>query len=143
MIGAGNAGRFSPDTRWVAYESNESGQTEIYIRSFPDAREKIRISTSGGTYPEWGPDGRELYYRSRDGKLMSVSLKPAGATLEAAPPRELFTFDPSTGLFAAGASYEVTPDGQRFLTKEIAASPEPLYVIVNWSALLKKGTLAQ
>ena len=136
-------GRFSPNARWVAYESNESGQNEIYLRSFPDGREKIRISASGGTYPEWGPDGRELFYRSRDGKLMSVNLKPAGTTWEAAPPRELFTFDPSTGLFTAGASYEVTPDGQRFLTKEIAASPEPLNVIVNWSALLKKGTLAQ
>ena len=136
-------GRFSPDTRWAAYESNESGQNEIYLRSFPDAHEKIRISASGGTYPEWGPDGRELFYRSRDGKLMSVSLKPAGTTLEVAPPRELFAFDTSTGLFAAGASYEVAPDGQRFLTKEIATSPEPLNVILNWGALLKKGALAQ
>jgi Tol biopolymer transport system component/predicted Ser/Thr protein kinase len=128
-------GRFSPDTRWVAYESDESGQNEVYVRSFPEPREKLHISTAGGSYPEWGQHGRELYYFSRDGKLMVVTLKLDGTSPEALLPRELFTLQ----VDALGNPYEITPDGQRFLVGGMAASPQPLNVIVNWPALLKKG----
>lgn len=128
--------RFSPDTRWVAYTSDESGQNEIYIRSFPKPLQKLRISTGGGAYPEWGPGGRELFYLSRDGKLMVVTLKMEGTSLEASLPRELFALQTDW----AGNPYEITPDGQRLLVSGIASSPEPLNVIVNWPALLKKGT---
>ena len=130
--------RFSPDTHWVAYQSDESGQFEIYVRSFPEPREKIRISTGGGTYPQWGSGGRELFYQSRDGKLMVVTLTTT-ASLEASLPRQLFALP----AFVPGPNpYEATPDGQRFLIPEPAASPEPLNVIVNWPALLKKGAPA-
>jgi hypothetical protein len=128
--------RFSPDTRWVAYQSNESGQLEIYVRSFPEPNEKVRISKGGGTYPQWGPGGRELFYVSRDGKLMLVTLQPAGKSLEASLPHELFALPARP---SAGNAYEAAPDGQSFLVSDIASSSEPLMVIVNWPALLKKG----
>jgi hypothetical protein len=130
--------RFSPDTRWVAYESNESGQFEIYVRSFPEPREKIRVSTGGGVYPQWGADGRELFYASPDGKLMAVTVKPAGPGLDVSLPRELFASQALLWEYP----YEATSDGQRFLVSETAAKAEPLTVIVNWPALLKKGSSA-
>jgi eukaryotic-like serine/threonine-protein kinase len=131
--------RFSPDTHWVAYQSDESGQFEVYLRSFPDAGKKVHISTSGGTNPQWGLGGRELFYQCRD-KLMVVTLKPAGASLDPSLPGELL---PLPTVFSIGPSYEAAPEGQRFLVSDIAASPEPLTVIVNWPALLKKEVSRQ
>jgi Tol biopolymer transport system component len=131
--------RFSPDTRWVAYQSNESGKWEVYVRSFPEAREKLRISTTGGDNPQWVAGGHELFYRSREGKLMVVTLKSSGTSLDTSLPRELFTLPPS---LAGPTPYEVTADGQRFLVSDVAATSEPLNVIVNWPALLNKGAPA-
>ena len=130
-------GRFSPDDRWVAYQSDESGRSEIYVRSFPDPREKLRISTGGGVFPKWGAGGRELFYQSPDGKLMVVALKPSGTTLDVSLPRELFTLP--IGLPPPNI-YDAAPDGQHFLVGDIAASPEPLNVIVNWQSLLKESS---
>jgi eukaryotic-like serine/threonine-protein kinase len=134
-------GHFSPDGRWVAYASNESGRYEVYIDSFPNPRNKTRISTGGGDRPKWDPDGRHLFYVSSDGKLMSSILKPSGDSLEPSAARELFAL-PSGDL--AGYPYEVAPDGKRFL---VLATPrnsvQPLTVIVNWPALLKKAAAAQ
>jgi Tol biopolymer transport system component len=132
-------GRFSPDTRWVAYTSDESGQAEVYVRSFPEPHEKLRISTGGGSYPQWGSGGRELFYQSRDGKLMLVTLMPAGTSLNASLPRELFALP--IDILRGPNPYEAAPDGQRFLVSDSAAGPEPLTVIVNWPALVKKGAL--
>jgi eukaryotic-like serine/threonine-protein kinase len=133
--------RFSPDSRWVAYASDESGRYEVYIDSFPNPRSKTRISSDGGDYPEWGPDGRHLFYVSLDGKLMSSTLKPGGGSLEPSAARELFGMP---GVQLSGYPYEVAPDGKRFL---ILATPrnsvQPLTVIVNWPALLKKAAAAQ
>jgi Tol biopolymer transport system component len=129
--------RFSPDTRWVAYMSDESGQGEIYVRSFPEPREKLRISTSGGAYPQWGSGGRELFYQSREGKLMVVTLTPAGTSLTPSLPRELFALP--IDINRGPNPYEAAPDGQRFLVSDVAAGPEPVTVIVNWQALLRKG----
>jgi eukaryotic-like serine/threonine-protein kinase len=134
------APRFSPDARWLAYQSDESGQAEIYLRSFPEPREKLRISTAGGDNPQWGSGGRELFYRSCDGKLMVVTLKPSGTSLEASLPRELFALP----VGPPGPNpYDVAPDGQRILVNDSAASAEPLNVIVNWPALLKKGAASK
>lgn len=69
-------GQFSPDTRWVAYASNENGRWEIYVTSFPDARGKWQISNSGGTQPRWRGDGKELFSLSSDGQLMAVPIVP-------------------------------------------------------------------
>jgi hypothetical protein len=131
-------GRFSPDTRWAAYQSDESGRAEVYIDSFPEPHGKVQISTSGGTFPQWGPGGRELFYASPANKLMAVSLKVAGDSIEPSTPRELFAV-PSVD---AGINpYEAAPDGQRFLVFGTPQqAPQPLTVIVNWPALLKNGT---
>ena len=85
-------GRFSPEPspRWVAYQSDESGRYEVYIQAFPEPRDKFQISTGGGTYPQWGPGGRELFYVSPDLKLMAVSLKLGADSVEPSTPRELF-----------------------------------------------------
>ncbi len=131
-------GRFSPEAspRWVAYQSDESGRYEIYIQAFPEPRGATRISTGGGQFPEWGPDGRELFYVSPNYKLMAVSLKLGAGSVQPSAPRELFPLPVDDIGFSP---YETAPDGQRFLVR---ATPQqaakPLTVIVNWPALLKK-----
>jgi Tol biopolymer transport system component len=135
-------GRFSPETNWVAYASDESGRYEVYIDTFPERRHKTPISTGGGQYPSWGAGGRDLYYVSPDFKLMSVSLKLGTDYAEPSVPRELF---PLPGVDTGFSPYEVAPDGQRFLVRATPQqqAAEALTVIVNWPALLKKGAAAQ
>ncbi len=134
-------GRFSPEPnpRWVAFESDESGTEEIYIDAFPEPRGKKRISTAGGLWPQWGAGGRELFYVSPDLKLMAVSLKMRGESIEASPPQELCRL-PIEG-WISGVSINVTRDGQRFLVPASdEQAPRPLTVVVNWPAVLKGST---
>jgi Tol biopolymer transport system component len=130
--------RFSPETppRLVAYQSDETGRWEVYIRAFPEPRGATRISTGGGQYPQWGAGAREVFYVSLDNKLMVVSLKPGVDTAEPSTPRELF---PLPAADDGWSPYDVTPDGQRFLVRATPGqAAQPLTVIVNWPALLKK-----
>ena len=83
--------RFSPDGRWIAYQSDESGRSEIYVQSFPEAGRKVRISNNGGDRPEWRKDGKELYYLAPDGKLMAMAVNGATSPFQASPPQPLFT----------------------------------------------------
>jgi hypothetical protein len=133
--------RFSPEPspRWVAYQSDETGRSEVYIRGFPEPRDKVPISTAGGQYPEWGAGGRELFYIAPDNKLMAVDLKITSDGVLPSTPRTLFTLP----IIDNGWSPYDTIDGQRFLVRAVPqqASP-PLTVIVNWPALLKKGSAA-
>jgi dipeptidyl aminopeptidase/acylaminoacyl peptidase len=134
--------RFSPEPspRWVAYQSDETGRYEIYIRAFPEPRDKFQISTGGGQYPEWGASGRELFYVAQDNKLMAVDLTITADTVRPAAPRALFALP----IIDNGFSPYDTIDGQRFLVRAVPqqATP-PLTVVVNWPALLKKGSAAQ
>jgi serine/threonine protein kinase len=137
---AESAGRFSPELspHWVAYQSDESGRFEVYIDAFPQPHGKTMISTGGGTYPQWGAGGRELFYLSPDFKLMVVDLKLTTDSVKPSAPRELFPLPVVDDGFCP---YDTTPDGRRFLvraTPEHGAS-QPLTVIVNWPALLKEG----
>jgi len=136
-------GRFSPETnpRWIAYVSDESGRYEVYVDTFPERRRKTPISTSGGLYPAWAADGRELYYVSPHFKLMAVSVKLGADSVEPAPPRELFSLPTVDNGYSP---YEPAHDGQRFLVRATPPqqTAEPLTVIVNWPALLKKGSAA-
>jgi serine/threonine protein kinase len=124
-----NAGRISPDSKWMAYTSNESGRNEIYVQRFPQADGKWQISTDGGGTVRWRGDGREIFYTAPDNRLMAVSvtLPEEGANVEVGVPVSLFTMP-------AGAQYTVTPDGQRFLgsvpTEE--ARVPPITIILNW-----------
>jgi Tol biopolymer transport system component len=140
-------GQFSPDGRWLAYVSNESGGYETYIRTFPDAGGKWRVSTAGGSQPRWRPDGKELFYVAPDAKLMAVSIRIArnGRGLEVAAPVALFQTHlavggniPSVG-YQARAQYAVAADG-RFLMNVLAddAVTSPMTIMLNWPAALKK-----
>ena len=126
------AARFAPETnpRWVAYESDESGRPEAYVRSFPDAGSPRRISAAGGRSPQWSPDGREILYLSAAGKLEAVSVKLGDESIEVSAPRELFALPSGTNDFS------VAPDGRRFLVRVPESTGPPLTVILNWPALL-------
>jgi Tol biopolymer transport system component len=131
------AGVFSPDGRWIAYSSDESGRYEVYVESFPERGGKRQISTSGGSGPRWRGDGKELYYQAPDGKLMATPSADS-ANLTVGAPMALFEFRPSTSLIAP--LYSVSRDGKRFLLSTIVEteSNAPLTVVVNWAAGVKK-----
>jgi len=134
-------GRFSPDGRWVAYSSNESGRDEIYVRSFPASGERFQISAGGGTEPQWRKDGTELFYISEDRTLMAVPVKLASSAsepLQVGQAKPLFSV-PAVDTFV-GRSYEVSNDGQRFLLRAPArgGNAQSLTVVLNWQAQLKK-----
>ena len=139
-------GRFSPDGRWVAYQSDESGRNEIYVRTFtPDSPSaaatrggKWLISTEGGSEPRWGDDGKELYYLAADGKLMSVEIA-TNSVFQAGVPKALFR-TPLPPRSAVRESWDVTPDGKRFLLLAPVgpSGPAPLTVVLNWQAGLNK-----
>jgi len=130
-------GRFSHDGRLIAYNSDESGNREVYIQTFPASSSKWQISTKGGSWPEWRGDGKEIFYLSGDGKLMAVEVK-TGGTFEPGIPKALF--DLSAAKIVSGAGYAVTPDGQRFIFASWAedTAPSSLNVVVNWTAEPKK-----
>jgi Tol biopolymer transport system component len=140
-------GQFSPDGRWLAYASNESGRYEIYIQTFPEAGGKSQVSVAGGMQPRWRRDGRELYYVAPDARLMVVPIRPAPDThtLEAGAPVALFPTRLAAGGnigasgFPARAQYAVAPDG-RFLMNVVAddAVTSPITIVQNWTAGLKK-----
>jgi len=127
--------RFSPDGRWLAYQSNETGRMQVYVVSYPELRDKRPISTEGGTEPAWRPTGGELYYRNGP-SMMVVTIRTA-PTLEVGTPRELFRGPFEEDLYG-DRSYDVMPDGQHFLMfqSDPASAPE-LRVIRNWRAELE------
>ncbi len=133
--------RFSPDGRWMAYESNESGQFQVYVQAVPISGAKYQISTSGGSAPRWRRDGKELFYVSGDGKLMAVPVK-LGVTAEAGTPQPLFPMSPAPGYVSANFFYAPVRDGLRFLVNERArgeaATSPPFTVVTNWQAAFKK-----
>jgi WD40 repeat protein len=126
--------RLSPDGRWLAYSSSESGRREIYVQAFPDAGGKWQISTQGGRDPMWRRDGKELFYISPDGRMLSVDIA-AGATFQAGVPKALFDGVRSNDN-QLGRSYAVTADGQQFLVirPDRARAIPATTVVVNWSA---------
>ena len=129
-------GRFSPDGRWIAYASDESGQYEVYVASFPGPGGKRQVSTTGG-YPRWRRDGKELFYIAPGNKLMAAAVNGQGSSFEIGAVRTMFDVRPG----GAGYFYDVAPDGRHFLVNtavgEQTAAP-PITLIVNWPALLKK-----
>ncbi len=133
---AGECGMLSPNGKWVAYASNESGRAEIYVETYPNLTEKIAISTDGGTCPVWSHDGRELFYRQGDA-VMVVSVD-TGAGLRPGKPRRLFA-GPYRGESQEPA-FDVSPDGRRFLMikSDDAATLRQINVVQNWVEELKQ-----
>jgi eukaryotic-like serine/threonine-protein kinase len=128
-------GQFSPDVKWIAYQSNESGHFEIYVQPFPGGGPKTQISSNGGIQVRWRQDGKELFYVSLDDRLMALPLKSGtdGNTFEAGVPVPLF----ATHISGAGQQnrqqYIVSADGQRFLMNTVTnEAPSPITLILNW-----------
>ena len=129
-------GQFSPDGRWMAYVSDESGSQQVYVQSFPTLGGQRQISAEGGAQPRWRRDGKELFYLAPDRRLMVVTSK-TGATFEPDAPRALF--QTALDVAALRQSYAVSADGQRFLLNASAGEgPAPLTVVLNWTAGLRK-----
>jgi serine/threonine protein kinase len=131
--------RFSPDGRWIAYISDESGINQVYVQSFPASGGKWQVSTNGGHFLAWKHDGQELLYVSSDKKMMAVDVKGEGTTFEVGAPKALFDLRvPSFN--APHVQFAVTADGQKFLIANTFGenSSVPITVALNWSADLKR-----
>ena len=128
---------FSPDGRWVTYQSTESGTLEAYVASFPGFDHRTRVSTHGGSQPRWRGDGKELFYVDPAAQLMSVAVTP-GATLDFGAPKLLFQTPIPRGAATGIDLFDVSRDGQRFLVlspvRSDAAAVTPITVVVNWTA---------
>jgi Tol biopolymer transport system component len=127
--------QFSPDGRWLAYYTMETGRREIYVQPFPSTGAKWQISNTGGRQPMWRPDGKDFYV-TEDRKLYAVDVR-AGSRLEYGTPHYLF--DLKTNVTSATRSYASSRDGQRFRVNMLLETTEsPINVVVNWTAELKK-----
>ena len=130
-------GQFSPNGRWIAYASNESRRSEIYVAAFPGPGAKRQISTAGGSQPKWRSDGNEILYLADDNKLMAAQVNGQGPSLEVGAVQKLFEIRPG-GPSRSG--YDVTLDGQRFLVNTAVEQKfsSPITLVLNWTADLKQ-----
>ena len=128
---------FSPDGQWIAYTSNEGGQPDVYVRSFPGDGKKWQVSRDGGGHPLWRADGKELFYLAADGTMMAVSIDMT-SPVNVNVPKALFQAGAST--FGYNQAYGVTKDGRRFLVNVRPQPPSgtaPLTVVLNWTAAIR------
>ena len=135
--------RVSPNGRWVAYVSNETGQFEVYVQTFPIAGSKLLVSIGGGSQPQWRADGRELYYYAPNRKLMAVEVNGDGPAFTVGIARALFdirVFGAVDQSFPGNGYYTPTRNGNRFVVPSLPEIPErqQINVILNWTADLKK-----
>jgi serine/threonine protein kinase/Tol biopolymer transport system component len=136
--------RFSPDGRWIAYVSDETGRFEVYVQRYPERISKIRISTQGGSYPRWARSGRELFYLSPEAALMDVDINTNGRDIGAGKPHALFSTRAlleDHGSAPLTYAYDVRADATRFIINERLAPSNQgstLTVVLNWMAALKR-----
>jgi Tol biopolymer transport system component len=134
-------GQFSPDGKWVAYASNETGEWEIYVTSFPSAQGKWQVSSGGGEQPRWRGDGKELFYLSSERKMMAAPVT-TGSNFDVGTPVALFQANPRPPILVYDLfAYDVSRDGQRFLinTQTKQAETVPMSIVLNWTAKLNKA----
>ena len=128
------AAKFSPDGRFVAYSSDESGRFEVYVRPFPEGAGKWQVSTNGGTQPRWSRDGKELFYV--EGSILMAAPLKTTPSFSVSTPVRLFEDERLSGLLRP--NYDISKEGQRFLLQEIvgeeADNPRSIHVIQNWFA---------
>jgi Tol biopolymer transport system component len=126
------------DNRLIAYMSNETGTNEVYARAFPALANRIKVSTAGGTRPVFSRDGRELFYAEQSGGIMAVAIRPDGSF---GTPQKLFDW-PTIGIPGFGRTFDVTPDGKRFLmvkeADEAQAGSSDINIVMNWIEELKQ-----
>ena len=133
-------GKYSPDGRWIAYASNESGKFEVYVIPSTGTGGKWQVSNGGGQQPIWRHDGNELFYLSSDDKLMSVPIKLTADSVQADSARTLFPLANSIlSVNGLVAPYDVTPDGKRFIVITVEQGRNfPINLVTNWTAVLGK-----
>jgi eukaryotic-like serine/threonine-protein kinase len=133
-----NTATVSFDNRLIAYTSNETGTNEVYARTFPALANRIKVSTAGGTRPVFSRDGRELFYAEQSGRIMAVAVRPDGSF---GTPQKLFDW-PTIAIPGFGRTFDVTPDGKRFLmikeADEAQAGSSDINIVVNWIEELKQ-----
>ena len=128
--------RLSPDSRWLAYSSTESGREEVYVTHFPSGQGRWQVSQTGGTFPTWRGDSKEIWYVGIDGSLEAASLSATSEEFELNPPHTLFQVN---YIAPVGNPYDVSPDGQRVVFSTFPEStPTPLVLVTNWTSDLKK-----
>jgi Tol biopolymer transport system component len=127
----------SPDGKWVAYMSDESGSFEVYIRPFPSGAGKWQVSSGGGELPHWRRDSKELIYSTLDQQMMAVEVREEGASVALGVPHTLFKYNAVSG---PEGPYAVSGDDQKFIINRLGTegSPAPLTLVTNWTADLKK-----
>jgi eukaryotic-like serine/threonine-protein kinase len=126
---------FSPDEKWIAYQSDETGDFEVYIRPLIGSSSR-RLSSGGGAHPHWRADGKELFYMKPDGSMMSIDFQ-LNPTLQAKPAKFLFKMLMADIIQGTACPYDVSPDGQRFLIIVPLSGPPSLTLIQNWPALMQ------
>jgi hypothetical protein len=130
--------QFSPDGRWVAYTSDESGTEQIYVQPFPASGRKWTISSSGGWQPRWRADGKELFYVAPDRRMMVAAIRAGSSStdFEASVPQPLFPTAMLDISVRRHFNYDVTADGRRFLINTVPAggASSTINVVVNWQA---------
>ena len=128
--------RLSPDGRWLAYSSTESGREEVYVTHFPSGQGRWQVSQTGGTFPSWRGDSKEIFFVGTDGTLQAGNVNPKSEEFEMDPVHPLFQVN---YIAPVGDPYDVTPDGQRLVFSTYPESaPTPLVLVTNWMADLKK-----
>ena len=130
----------SPTGKWLAFASDESGRSEVYVRPFPtasDPKRRWQVSQGGGGMPRWRADGNELYFLTAGGRMLQVGVRGLGTNFEFDPPKMLF---PTLANPANWNSFDVTPDGQHFLLNLPLEWPRslPITVVTNWTGRLKE-----
>jgi serine/threonine-protein kinase len=132
-----SAAMFSPDGRWIAHTSDESGRREVYVRPYPGSGEKVQISNEGGEQPVWARDGQELFYRNGN-RMMTVPIQ-LGPTFSAGQPSLIFEGDYEMGGPGFWVNYDVSPDGESFLMIQRATEPpRQINVVLNWFQELER-----
>jgi eukaryotic-like serine/threonine-protein kinase len=127
--------RISPDGKWVAYASDETGQSEIYITSFPEGKGKWRVSATGAGFPAWSGNGKELFYKDLTDDFYVCPISTKGSAVVVGRPQHLFHAS-TPGI---GVSFDVSSDGKRLLVNHADEEMQaPLHLVTNWPAELKK-----
>jgi eukaryotic-like serine/threonine-protein kinase len=129
--------QFSPDGRWMAYASNESGGFEIYVAPFPKGKGRWQVSTCGGTFPRWRRDGKELFYLGPDNRLRATEITSHGSGLGIGSTHVLFEVQ---AVSPPASPFDVTADGKRFLINAMPATrgaSEPVTILINWAKRLR------
>jgi eukaryotic-like serine/threonine-protein kinase len=133
-----SSGILSPDGHWIAYVSNKTGTSEVYVQPFPGGGKEMRVSFTGGMHPRWCRDGKELVFLTSDWRVMAAEVK-LQPSLEISAPVELFRKVMADIIHGLLAPYDVSPDGQKFLViVPVQSAPVPLTLIQNWPALTKR-----